>query len=102
MLPAATPALTRPSLASWLSIGCFGAKHMPQAVTSAVCLVVFIAVALLLNMSEVEVNPASKRMHALGHSGAEVMVFATKVRRGGLGVWGRGLGLGQGQGQGVE
>ena len=38
----------------------------------------------------VKVTVMLEELLALGHSGAEVMVFATKVRRGGLGVWGRG------------
>ncbi|KXZ42658.1 hypothetical protein GPECTOR_127g536 [Gonium pectorale] len=46
---------------------------------SALSLVVFVAIALLLNMAEVEINPKSRRPLALGHSGAEVMVFGIKT-----------------------
>jgi hypothetical protein len=44
-----------------------------------VLLGVFVAVAMLVNMSEVEVNPTSKSPQALGHSGAEVTAFFIKV-----------------------
>ncbi len=62
---------------------CGSAKHLPAAVVSGLGLAMFIAVALLLNLSEVEVNPTSKRLRSLGHSGPEVMAFAIKV----LGWW---------------
>ena len=55
---------------------------MPQlihAIVSGVTMVVFVAIALLLNMAEVETSPTSRRPSSLGHSGAEVMAFAIKV-----------------------
>ncbi|KXZ55417.1 hypothetical protein GPECTOR_3g69 [Gonium pectorale] len=58
---------------------CMSTPHLLHAVVSALSLVVFVAIALLLNMAEVEVNPKSRRPLALGHSGAEVMVFGIKA-----------------------
>ncbi|GLC42489.1 hypothetical protein PLESTB_001103800 [Pleodorina starrii] len=58
---------------------CTTTPHILHAVVSALCLILFVAIALLLNMAEVEVNPLSRRPMALGHSGAEVMAFAIKV-----------------------
>ncbi|KAG2435423.1 hypothetical protein HYH02_011923 [Chlamydomonas schloesseri] len=60
----------------------YGCSSMPQvvhAVVSGVFLLLFVVIALLLNMAEVEVNPLSRRPLALGHSGAEVMAFAIKA-----------------------
>ncbi|KXZ55419.1 hypothetical protein GPECTOR_3g70 [Gonium pectorale] len=62
----------------WFS-GCASSPHLLHAVVSALSLVVFVAIALLLNMAEVEVDPKGKRPLALGHSGAEVFAFALKV-----------------------
>lgn len=74
-----------------MSMFCYaGCGQMPQlinAAVSAVCMLLFVVVALLLNMSEVEVNPTSKRPDALGHSGAEVMAFVIKVLLTLLGVF---------------
>ncbi|GLI61040.1 hypothetical protein VaNZ11_003192 [Volvox africanus] len=58
---------------------CRTPPHILHAVVSALSLLLFVAIALLLNMAEVEVNPLSRRPLALGHSGAEVMAFAIKV-----------------------
>ncbi|KXZ45668.1 hypothetical protein GPECTOR_52g66 [Gonium pectorale] len=58
---------------------CTGPPHITHAVVSGLSLVLFVAIALLLNMAEVEVNPLSRRPLALGHSGAEVAIFAVKV-----------------------
>ncbi|EFJ45151.1 hypothetical protein VOLCADRAFT_94559 [Volvox carteri f. nagariensis] len=60
------------------SYSCTSTPHVLHAVVSALSLVLFVAIALLLNMAEVEVNPLSRRPLALGHSGAEVMAFAFK------------------------
>ncbi|GFR44799.1 hypothetical protein Agub_g6134 [Astrephomene gubernaculifera] len=60
----------------------YSCATMPQvvhAVVSGASLLVFILLALLTNMAEVEVNPKSRRPMALGHSGAEVSAFAIKV-----------------------
>ncbi|GIL80540.1 hypothetical protein Vretimale_16032 [Volvox reticuliferus] len=60
----------------------YSCASMPQvvhAVVSGVSLLVFIVLALLTNMAEVDVNPKSRRPMALGHSGAEVAAFALKV-----------------------
>ena len=59
--------------------GCSALPQLAQAVASGVLLGVFVAVAMLVNMSEVEVNPTSKSPQALGHSGAEVTAFFIKV-----------------------
>ncbi|GFR46428.1 hypothetical protein Agub_g7932, partial [Astrephomene gubernaculifera] len=58
---------------------CAKAPHILHAIVSGLCLVLFVAIALLLNMAEVEVNPKSRRPLALGHSGAEVAAFAIKA-----------------------
>ncbi|EFJ45113.1 hypothetical protein VOLCADRAFT_94618 [Volvox carteri f. nagariensis] len=58
---------------------CTKPPHIMHAVVSALCLILFVAIALLLNMAEVEVNPLSRRPMALGHSGAEVMAFGIKT-----------------------
>ncbi|KAG2423146.1 hypothetical protein HXX76_015531 [Chlamydomonas incerta] len=58
---------------------CMATPHIIHAVVSAVFLLLFVVIALLLNMAEVEVNPLSRRPMALGHSGAEVMAFAIKA-----------------------
>ncbi|KAG2435420.1 hypothetical protein HYH02_011920 [Chlamydomonas schloesseri] len=58
---------------------CASSPHVIHAVVSAIVLLLFIAIATLLNMAEVEVNPLSRRPLALGHSGAEVMAFAIKA-----------------------
>ncbi|GFR46566.1 hypothetical protein Agub_g8158, partial [Astrephomene gubernaculifera] len=58
---------------------CAKAPHILHAIVSGLCLMLFVAIALLLNMAEVEVNPKSRRPLALGHSGAEVAAFAIKV-----------------------
>ncbi|KAG2436028.1 hypothetical protein HYH02_011740 [Chlamydomonas schloesseri] len=58
---------------------CSALPQLAQAVVSGVLLGVFVAVAMLVNMSEVEVNPTSKSPQALGHSGAEVTAFFIKV-----------------------
>ncbi|GIL68039.1 hypothetical protein Vafri_21326 [Volvox africanus] len=58
---------------------CRTTPHILHAVVSALSLLLFVTIALLLNMAEVEVNPLSRRPLALGHSGAEVMAFAIKV-----------------------
>ncbi|GIM04869.1 hypothetical protein Vretimale_9356 [Volvox reticuliferus] len=58
---------------------CTTTPHIMHAVVSALCLILFVCIALLLNMAEVEVNPLSRRPMALGHSGAEVMAFGIKV-----------------------
>ncbi|GIL50716.1 hypothetical protein Vafri_6834 [Volvox africanus] len=58
---------------------CTAPPHIMHAIVSALCLILFVCIALLLNMAEVEVNPLSRRPMALGHSGAEVMAFAIKV-----------------------
>ncbi|PNW87843.1 hypothetical protein CHLRE_01g004124v5 [Chlamydomonas reinhardtii] len=58
---------------------CASSPHVIHAVVSAILLLLFVAIAMLLNMAEVEVNPLSRRPMALGHSGAEVMAFAIKA-----------------------
>ncbi|KAG2426217.1 hypothetical protein HXX76_013198 [Chlamydomonas incerta] len=58
---------------------CSALPQLAQAVVSGVLLGVFVLVAMLVNMSEVEVNPTSKSPQALGHSGAEVTAFFIKV-----------------------
>ncbi|KAG2494504.1 hypothetical protein HYH03_007272 [Edaphochlamys debaryana] len=58
---------------------CTSAPHLLHAIVSALSLILFVAIALLLNMAEVEVNPLSLRPMALGHSGAEVAAFGIKV-----------------------
>eukprot|EP00198_Chlamydomonas_reinhardtii_P006676 XP_001696012.1 flagellar associated protein [Chlamydomonas reinhardtii] len=58
---------------------CSALPQLAQAMASGVLLGVFVAVAMLVNMSEVEVNPTSKSPQALGHSGAEVTAFFIKV-----------------------
>ncbi|KAG2435422.1 hypothetical protein HYH02_011922 [Chlamydomonas schloesseri] len=58
---------------------CMTAPHIVHAVTSGIFLLLFVVIALLLNMAEVEVNPLSRRPLALGHSGAEVVAFAIKA-----------------------
>ncbi|KAG2435418.1 hypothetical protein HYH02_011919 [Chlamydomonas schloesseri] len=58
---------------------CASSPHVVHAVTSGIFLLLFVVIALLLNMAEVEVNPLSRRPLALGHSGAEVMAFAIKA-----------------------
>ncbi|KAG2494502.1 hypothetical protein HYH03_007271 [Edaphochlamys debaryana] len=58
---------------------CTSAPHLMHAIVSALSLILFVAIALLLNMAEVEVNPLSLRPMALGHSGAEVAAFGIKV-----------------------
>ncbi|KAG2494507.1 hypothetical protein HYH03_007275 [Edaphochlamys debaryana] len=59
-------------------VGCTSAPHLMHAIVSALSLILFVAIALLLNMAEVEVNPLSLRPMALGHSGAEVAAFGIK------------------------
>ncbi|KAG2423147.1 hypothetical protein HXX76_015532 [Chlamydomonas incerta] len=59
--------------------GCASSPHVIHAVVSAIVLLLFVVIAMLLNMAEVEVNPLSRRPMALGHSGAEVMAFAVKA-----------------------
>ncbi|EFJ45177.1 hypothetical protein VOLCADRAFT_94617 [Volvox carteri f. nagariensis] len=59
--------------------GCSSSPHVVHAVVSGLSLGLFIAIALLTNMAEVEVNLLSKRPLALGHSGPAVMAFALKV-----------------------
>ncbi|GLC41265.1 hypothetical protein PLESTM_001177800 [Pleodorina starrii] len=61
------------------SYSCTSTPHVLHAVVSALSLVLFVAIAMLLNMAEVEVNPLSRRPLALGHSGAEVTAFAIKA-----------------------
>ncbi|PNW87839.1 hypothetical protein CHLRE_01g003950v5 [Chlamydomonas reinhardtii] len=58
---------------------CASSPHLIHAVVSGIFLLLFVAIALLLNMAEVEVNPLGRRPMALGHSGAEVMAFAVKA-----------------------
>ncbi|PNH12150.1 Tiny macrocysts protein B [Tetrabaena socialis] len=58
---------------------CATSPHLLHAIVSALSLVLFVTIALFLNMAEVEVNPLGQRPLALGHSGAEVMAFAIKV-----------------------
>ncbi|PNH05151.1 hypothetical protein TSOC_008612 [Tetrabaena socialis] len=58
---------------------CVAPPHLIQTVVSALSLVLFVVIAMLLNMAEVEVNPLSRRPLALGHSGSEVTAFAIKV-----------------------
>ncbi|GFR51520.1 hypothetical protein Agub_g13936 [Astrephomene gubernaculifera] len=58
---------------------CSEMPHVIHAIVSGLSLVVFILLALLTNMAEVEVNPTSRRPMALGHSGAEVFTFAVKA-----------------------
>ncbi|PNW79659.1 hypothetical protein CHLRE_08g361950v5 [Chlamydomonas reinhardtii] len=58
---------------------CSALPQLAQSLVSGVLLGVFVAVAMLVNMSEVEVNPTSKSPQALGHSGAEVTAFFIKV-----------------------
>ncbi|EFJ43613.1 hypothetical protein VOLCADRAFT_96265 [Volvox carteri f. nagariensis] len=66
-------------LALFPSYSCAAMPHVVHAVVSGVSLLVFVTLALLTNMAEVEVNPKSRRPMALGHSGAEVSAFALKV-----------------------
>ncbi|GFR46430.1 hypothetical protein Agub_g8004 [Astrephomene gubernaculifera] len=72
---------TKPHLhfALFPEYSCAKAPHILHAIVSGLCLVLFVAIALLLNMAEVEVNLKSRRPLALGHSGAEVTAFAIKV-----------------------
>ncbi|PNH08057.1 Tiny macrocysts protein B, partial [Tetrabaena socialis] len=58
---------------------CAAFPHMIHAIVSALSLVLFVVIAMLLNMAEVEVNPLSRRPFALGHSGSEVTAFGIKV-----------------------
>ncbi|PNW76483.1 hypothetical protein CHLRE_11g467629v5 [Chlamydomonas reinhardtii] len=58
---------------------CSETPQIVQVIVSGILLLVFISVAMLLNMSEVEVNPTSKSPQALGHSGAEVRAFGIKA-----------------------
>ncbi|KAG2488469.1 hypothetical protein HYH03_012974 [Edaphochlamys debaryana] len=66
-------------MSTFMAYSCASAPHLIHAVVSALALILFVAIALLLNMAEVEVNPTSRRPFALGHSGAEVAAFAVKV-----------------------
>ncbi|KAG2488471.1 hypothetical protein HYH03_012976 [Edaphochlamys debaryana] len=66
-------------MSTFTAYSCASAPHLIHAVVSALALILFVAIALLLNMAEVEVNPTSRRPFALGHSGAEVAAFAVKV-----------------------
>ncbi|PNW87845.1 hypothetical protein CHLRE_01g004157v5 [Chlamydomonas reinhardtii] len=58
---------------------CMTTPQVIHAVISGVFLLLFVIIAMLLNMAEVEVNPLGRRPMALGHSGAEVMAFAVKA-----------------------
>ncbi|GLC41288.1 hypothetical protein PLESTB_001078900 [Pleodorina starrii] len=58
---------------------CSTAPHVTHAVVSGLSMGLFVAIALLTNMAEVEVNLLSRRPFALGHSGPVVMAFAFKV-----------------------
>ncbi|GIL60368.1 hypothetical protein Vafri_14969 [Volvox africanus] len=66
-------------LALFPQYSCASMPQVVHAVVSGVSLLVFVALALLTNMAEVDVNPKSRRPMALGHSGAEVSAFALKV-----------------------
>lgn len=72
--PLSSPLLFRPLA------GCTAMPQMLHAIVSGVTMAVFVGIGLLLNMAEVETNPTSRRPASLGHSGAEVMAFAVKVR----------------------
>ncbi|PNH12169.1 Tiny macrocysts protein C [Tetrabaena socialis] len=68
-----------------LGINCRYAGNLPHMrfdlfPEHTLSLVLFVTIALFLNMAEVEVNPLGQRPLALGHSGAEVMAFAIKLR----------------------
>lgn len=58
---------------------CSGVPQLVHAVVSGVAMVLFVGIALLMHMAEVETNPTSRRPSALGHSGADVMAFVIKV-----------------------
>ncbi|GLC74510.1 hypothetical protein PLESTF_001521700 [Pleodorina starrii] len=58
---------------------CKRPPHVANAIVSGLLLVVFVVIALLFNMAEVEVNPASQLPQALGHSGAEMTAFGIKA-----------------------
>ncbi|KAG2439095.1 hypothetical protein HYH02_006619 [Chlamydomonas schloesseri] len=73
------PTAPRLHMALFPEYSCSEMPQIVQVIVSGILLLVFICVAMLLNMSEVEVNPTSKSPQALGHSGAEVRAFAIKA-----------------------
>ncbi|KAG2492486.1 hypothetical protein HYH03_009151 [Edaphochlamys debaryana] len=65
-------------MAIFPSYSCSAMPQLAQCIVSGILLGVFVLVAMLVNLSEVEVNPASRSPQALGHSGAEVWSFFIK------------------------
>ncbi|GIL42523.1 hypothetical protein Vafri_484 [Volvox africanus] len=60
----------------------YSCQRPPQiinAVVSGLLLLVFVVIALLFNMAEVEVDPSSKMTKSLGHSGAAMTAFGIKA-----------------------
>ncbi|PNH05735.1 hypothetical protein TSOC_007980, partial [Tetrabaena socialis] len=70
---------SRLHMALFPSYSCTVAPQLIHAVSSAALLLLFVGVAMLVNMSEVEVNPTSMSPMALGHSGAEMTAFGIKA-----------------------
>ncbi|GIM07919.1 hypothetical protein Vretimale_11958 [Volvox reticuliferus] len=73
------PAKPHLHMALFPRYSCSSAPHIIHALVSGLLLLLFAAVAMLVNMSEVDVNPTSKAPQALGHSGAEVTAFGIKA-----------------------
>ncbi|EFJ51253.1 hypothetical protein VOLCADRAFT_87875 [Volvox carteri f. nagariensis] len=73
------PAKPHLHLSMFPSHSCSSSPHIIHALVSGLLLLLFVVVAMLVNMSEVEVNPTSKTPQALGHSGAEVTAFGIKA-----------------------
>ncbi|KAG2488727.1 hypothetical protein HYH03_012727 [Edaphochlamys debaryana] len=73
------PAEPHMHMALFPQYSCSSLPHIVQVIVSGVLLGVFVVVAMLVNMSEIEVNPMSRNPQALGHSGAEVVAFGIKA-----------------------
>ncbi|KAG2488728.1 hypothetical protein HYH03_012728 [Edaphochlamys debaryana] len=73
------PAEPHMHMALFPQYSCSSLPHIVQVIVSGVLLGVFVVVAMLVNMSEIEVNPMSKNPQGLGHSGAEVVAFGIKA-----------------------
>ncbi|GLI70677.1 hypothetical protein VaNZ11_015617 [Volvox africanus] len=73
------PAKPHLHMALFPKYSCSSAPHIVHALVSGLLLLLFVVVAMLVNMSEVDVNPTSKTPQALGHSGAEVTAFGIKA-----------------------
>eukprot|EP00201_Polytomella_parva_P007131 CAMPEP_0175084446 /NCGR_PEP_ID=MMETSP0052_2-20121109/28065_1 /TAXON_ID=51329 ORGANISM="Polytomella parva, Strain SAG 63-3" /NCGR_SAMPLE_ID=MMETSP0052_2 /ASSEMBLY_ACC=CAM_ASM_000194 /LENGTH=768 /DNA_ID=CAMNT_0016356253 /DNA_START=23 /DNA_END=2327 /DNA_ORIENTATION=- len=66
-------------LDSFPAYKCYTLPQVIHTTSSALALIVFMVLASLLNMAEVEVNPFGRRPAALGHSNPEVIGFLVKA-----------------------